>query len=137
MKYLKTPQEIEKYIGGLFEWAKTQQALVAKLRSINISLKLSYREPEAYIVVDCTKDPPEWRMAKAEDKADVEFQMDADVSHKFWLGKLNLPLALMKKEVVAKGPVMKIMGMLPVLNPLFERYKQILIENGRADLLNV
>ena len=35
----------------------------------------------------------------------------------------------------AKGPVAKILKLVPLVKPVFPRYRQLLEENGRQDLL--
>jgi hypothetical protein len=66
--------------------------------------------------------------------AEVEFQMKADVAHRFWLGKVNLLIALTKREIKAIGPVMKVMKMLPILKPMYAQYPKILEKLGRTQM---
>ena len=61
--------------------------------------------------------------------------MAADDGHKFWLGKLNMTIAMAKGQVKAKGPVSKMMKLLPAMRPAFPRYTDFLKANGRTDLL--
>jgi hypothetical protein len=70
-------------------------------------------------------------------EADVEFFMKTDVAHRFWLGKVNLLVALTKRDVVAKGPIFKVMKLLPLLKPLYGQYPRILQEKGKAELAEV
>ena len=48
-------------------------------------------------------------------KPEVEMSMKADVAHKFWFGKVNLVAALARRQMIAKGPVPKILK-LPFAN---------------------
>jgi len=61
--------------------------------------------------------------------------MDADTAHRFWLGKVNVPVALARGQMKAKGPVAKILKLLPLTKPIFPRYKEQLQTTGRNDLL--
>jgi hypothetical protein len=70
-------------------------------------------------------------------KPDVRFEMKADVAHRFWLGKVNLPVALARQQIVARGPVQKALKLLPVIQPLYAKYQAYLTERGREDLVNV
>ncbi len=45
------------------------------------------------------------------------------------------PLALARGEMTAEGPTAKILKLVPLLKPVFPRYKQLLIEQGREDLV--
>jgi hypothetical protein len=61
--------------------------------------------------------------------------MDADTAHRFWLGKVNVTVALARGQMKAKGPVAKILKLVPLTKPIFPRYKKQLEDQGRQDLL--
>ena len=60
--------------------------------------------------------------------------MDADTAHRFWLGKVNVTMALARGQIKAKGPVAKILKLVPLVKPVFPRYKAQLEAAGRSDL---
>ena len=115
----------------------TDPELGPKFAKAKTSFKVNYTEPEGHFLLDCTVDPPalytgEEAVAR---EAEVELEMASDDGHKFWLGKLNIPVALARKKVVVQGAVTKLMGLLPALSPGFAKYKQHLADIGRQDLL--
>ncbi len=59
-------------------------------------------------------------MATAADNADadVKLYMTADIGDKFWRGEYNLGVGLAKGQVKAKGPVNKILKLVPLTKPL-------------------
>jgi hypothetical protein len=59
------------------------------------------------------------------------------MANRFWQGNLNLAVALAKGQVRAKGPVPKILKLIPVAKKLFPRYEELLRAEGRTDLLVV
>jgi putative sterol carrier protein len=61
--------------------------------------------------------------------------MEADTAHKFWLGKVNVTMALAKGQMKAKGPVAKILKLVPLVKPVFPRYRAMLEKDSRDDLL--
>jgi hypothetical protein len=61
--------------------------------------------------------------------------MEADTAHRFWLGKVNVTMALAKGQMKAKGPVAKILKLVPLVKPVFPRYQKMLEEEKRDDLL--
>jgi hypothetical protein len=67
----------------------------------------------------------------------VVMTMDADTAHKFWLGKVNVTVALARGQMKAKGPVAKILKLVPLTKPIFPRYEAKLRDAGREDLLAV
>ena len=63
--------------------------------------------------------------------------MEADTAHRFWLGKVNVTVALARGQMKAKGPVAKILKLVPLVKPVFPRYRQQLADAGRQDLAEV
>ena len=63
--------------------------------------------------------------------------MEADTAHRFWLGKVNVTVALARGQMKAKGPVAKILKLVPLVEagvPALPRAAR----GGRApDLLEV
>jgi hypothetical protein len=47
-----------------------------------------------------------------------------------------MTIAMAKGQVKAKGPVSKMMKLLPAMRPAFPRYTEFLKEQGRTDLLS-
>ena len=68
---------------------------------------------------------------------EVTMTMAADTAHEFWLGQVNVTVALARGQIKAKGPVAKILKLVPLAKPAFPRYKAQLEEQGRADLASV
>jgi hypothetical protein len=143
MAYFETADDVYACIGGLFDWAKRNPELGAKLRQTGLIIRMAYTEPEAVLTVDCSRDPQEkgalvtWVKGDGGLKPEVEFHMKADVAHRFWLGKVNLLIALTKRDIKAVGPITKVMKILPILKPLYAQYPKILEKQGRAELAKV
>jgi hypothetical protein len=47
----------------------------------------------------------------------VTMKMDGDTVHKFWLKQIFIPKALAMRQIKAKGPVGKVLQLLPLLKP--------------------
>ncbi len=47
-------------------------------------------------------------------KSVVTMKMSSDMVHKYWLDKVNIPLALAMRHIKAKGPVNKVLQILPM-----------------------
>ena len=52
------------------------------------------------------------------------------------LGEVNVTVALARGQIKAKGPVAKILKLVPLTKPVFPRYKAQLEAQGRTDLVN-
>ena len=57
--------------------------------------------------------------------------MKADVAHEFWMGKVNVPMAIMSGKIVSKGPTPKALALLPAIKPAYAMYPQVLQEVGK------
>ena len=60
--------------------------------------------------------------------ADVKLYMPADIADKYWRGEYNLAVGLAKGQVKAKGPVNKILKLVPLTKPLFPMYREMIAE---------
>ncbi len=143
MPYFATADDVYRNIGGLFDWAKRNPELGAKLRATGLVIRMVYTDPDAMITIDCAHDSKEkgafvsWAKGDGGLTPEVEFHMKSDVAHRFWLGKVNLLIALTKRDIKAVGPITKVMKILPILKPLYEQYPKVLEKNGRAELAKV
>lgn len=127
--------EVYEFLGGVFRHGLADEALVAKLRPSGVILRVHYTDPDAVITVDMPGAEIHTGAGNGPDP-DVELFMTADTGNRFWLGKVVLPVALAKGEVRAKGPVAKLLKVLPLAKGLFGPYRARLEAAGRKDLLN-
>jgi len=56
--------------------------------------------------------------------------LSGDTCHKFWLQEVSMPIALAKGLIKAKGPLPKVLKLLPLLKPAYESYPAIAKEHG-------
>ncbi|MBN9108823.1 MAG: sterol carrier protein [Pseudonocardia sp.] len=127
--------EVYRFLGGVFRIGMENPDLVAKLKPSGVVLRVTYTDPDAVITVDMPN--AELHTGAGQGPTpNVELFMSADTGNRFWLGKVVLPVALAKGQVRAKGPVAKLLTVLPLAKGLFGPYRQSLEEAGRADLLD-
>jgi putative sterol carrier protein len=132
----KDDQEVYDYIGKLFVDLSDDPELSPKFRRADTIVQYRYSNPESQITV---------KMKEGEDgqvdfgptdlQPEIVMSMEADTAHKFWLGKVNVTMALAKGQMKAKGPVAKILKLVPLVKPVFPRYEKMLEEANRDDLL--
>ena len=138
MPYFKDADEVYQFIGRLFQDLTDDEELGPKFRKADTVVQYQYRNPESQITV---------RMKEGQDgqvdfgptelEPEVVMTMEADTAHRFWLGKVNVTVALARGQMKAKGPVAKILKLVPLVKPVFPRYRQMLEEAGREDLVTV
>lgn len=129
-------------VGELMDRAKIDPVVGGKIAKSNIIIQFQYTDPDAVTTVNA-KDKPTQAGAYVDVihgptdlKPDVVMKMRADISHKFWLGKVNLMAALAKKDIIAEGPIPKILKLLPAVQPLYQEYPKILREKGYESMVN-
>jgi hypothetical protein len=123
--------EVYKYIGGVFRIAADHPEIGAKMRAANITMQVNYSDPAASLTVRF-QEPMEVVDGGQDDNADVRLSMPADIAHKYWRGEYNLAVGLAKGQVKAKGPVNKILKLVPITKPLFPIYRELTAEMEHA-----
>lgn len=122
MSFFNDPSEIDKYIGGVFRDAGEHQISGPKFRAANIVMRVVYTDPDHEITVALREDF-QVHCGPSDLKPDVTLTMPADVADRFWRGDYNLTIGLAKGQVKAKGPIGKILRLIPLTKPLFPMYR--------------
>ena len=136
MAYFKDDQELYDFIGRLFVELTEDEELAPKFRKANTIVQYQYRNPESQITVKMREGEDGQVDCGATDlEPEVVMSMEADTAHRFWLGKVNVTVALARGQMKAKGPVAKILKLVPLVKPVFPRYRAMLEEKGRTDLV--
>ena len=138
MGYFKNEQEVYDTIGKLFQDLRDDEELFGKFQKADTVVQYQFRDPESTITVKML-DAQEGQvdLGPTQLEPEVTMSMDADTAHRFWLGKVNVTVALARGQMKAKGPVAKILKLVPLVKPVFPRYRAQLEAQGRADLVEV
>lgn len=141
MAVFKSSEQFYETVGELMDRAKKDPKVGPKIAKSKLILQFRYTDPEAMTTINA-KDKPTQPGAfvdvihgECDLKPDVVMTMKADIAHAFWHGKVNLMAALSKKDIVAKGPIPKILKLLPAIKPLYSQYPALLKEKGYGDLV--
>jgi hypothetical protein len=141
MSVFRDSQQFYECVGELMDRAKVDPQIGPKIAKGGIVIQFRYHDPEAMTTINA-KDKPTQPGAfvdvihgPCDLKPDVTMTMKADVAHAFWHGKVNLVAALSKKQIVAQGPIPKILKLLPAVQPLYKTYPMLLKEKGYSDLI--
>lgn len=139
MAVFKDADQVYDLLGGLFNDLTQDPVISEKFAASKLVIRFAYEDPDSEIWLDASKGDPKNLgviCGPAEGlEAEVEMSMKADVAHQFWLGNVNLMVALTRRQIVAKGPIPKIMKLLPVIKPAFDIYKKMLTQRGLADMI--
>jgi alkyl sulfatase BDS1-like metallo-beta-lactamase superfamily hydrolase len=134
--YFKDDAEVYRFIGRLFQDLIEDPELGPRFQNANTTVQYQMRDPESRITVDMRQGHPmSVDLGPSDMDPEVTMTMEADTAHRFWLGKVNVTVALARGQIKAKGPVAKILKLVPLVKPVFPRYEQMLQDAGRDDLL--
>jgi putative sterol carrier protein len=135
LPYFKDDAEVYQFIGRLFEELAEDEELSPKFRRANTIVQYQYRNPESQVTVDLREESDgQVDCGETDLEPEVIMSMEADTAHKFWLGGVNVTVALARGQMKAKGPVAKILKLVPLVKPVFPRYRKLLEDAGRSDL---
>ena len=138
MTYFKDAQEVYDTIGRLFKELAVDPELGPKWQTANTIVRYQLTEPDSAITIRLREGESEdVEFGESQMEPEVTMSMKADTAHGFWLGRVNITVALARGEVKASGPVAKILKLVPLTKPVFPRYKAQLEQQGRDDLVNV
>ena len=142
MAVFQTFDDLYTALGHLYDTVKCDPRIATEIKASGLNIQFRYHDPDAVATILAGRVPTQagalfdvvWG-EQAAFQPDVEMSMNADVAHQFWQGKVNLMAALARRQIVAKGPIPKILKLLPAVAPMYEMYPQILREIGRSDLV--
>jgi putative sterol carrier protein len=128
-------QDVYDCIGRIFEEAIADPEIGPRTKEAALTIRFNFDDPESVIYVDFAEGNVFFGDAVPGTEPAIRMGMKADDANRFWLGKLNLVMAMAKGQVRAKGSVPEMLKMLPLAKPLYARYESILREAGRDDLI--
>jgi hypothetical protein len=139
MQDFESSEQLKEILGGFFihfvdmmtagdpDYAEVGKAL----NDTGLVVHFVLRDPNLKIVIDCEEKPIVVSFGDESPKAPTaSFSLVAENGHKFWLGEFNLPNALVRKQVVMKGPVARMLKVVPITRKVYPLYRQYLIDNG-------
>lgn len=135
MSTFKDADEVYAYIGKAMEACVVDPAFVEATKDGNLVVLIKQTDPEAYVLVDFPGQKVLCRDAAQAAESTVQLRMSSDNANRFWQGKLNFTLAMAQRKVKLDGKRTTALALLPLTGPIFEKYKAILAEAGRTDLL--
>ena len=120
MAIFEDPAKMKEIFGEIWTDMINNTDFGKELKKANITILFVVNSPDVVMYVD-EKGPI--FDEEAEKKIPVvTMRMAGDTVHKFWLRNLNVPKALALRQIKAKGPINKVLKILPLLKPGQEKY---------------
>ena len=135
MPYFKDAEDVYANLGRLFEDALADAELGPRFQSTDTVVQYRMRRPDSQLTLR-TLESEDLRVdfGVTELRPEVVLAMDADTAHRLWLGRVNVTVALARGQISARGPVAKILQLVPLVKPVRSRYESQLQAAGREDL---
>jgi putative sterol carrier protein len=127
MPYFEDDTEAYKYLAGVFRKASEHPEVGPALANANLVLQLRYSEPACTTTV-VMREPIQVIEGDTDEQPDVTLTLSCDDADKYWRGELNLAVALAKGRAKSKGPVNKILKLVPITKPMFPMYREMTAE---------
>ncbi|NTY61859.1 SCP2 sterol-binding domain-containing protein [Mycolicibacterium sphagni] len=131
MGFFKDANELDEYIGGVFREAGEHPESGPKLKAANIVMRVIYTDPDFEMTM-VFHDDYQVISGPNDTKPDITLLMRGDTADQFWRGDYNLAVGLAKGQVKAKGPVNKILKLVPLTKPLFPMYRDKIAKKDGA-----
>jgi hypothetical protein len=130
MPVFKNAEDLNRVMLALWEGIKADKSMSDQLLRSKLTVSFIYHEPDSKLTLDCS-DGKELKVyiGETDFKPLVEMAMKSDLAHEFWLGKVNIPLALISGKISSRGPVNSALALLPVIKPAFKIYPAIYQHN--------
>jgi len=127
MAVFESTDKMYDVLGGLFKKLLADPDFGPKYVKSNITIHFIINDPAGDLWVS---NEGEVICGSADIKADIEMKLSGDTCHKFWLKQVTMPVALAKRLIKVKGPMPKVLKLLPLLKPAYEAYPDIAREHG-------
>jgi hypothetical protein len=116
-----SPEQAQEVFRTLFEILLKDEEFRTRLIESNLSLHLIQTKPDIELFVS----PEGVSLGTPPVSAAIRIKMSCDTAHALWKGELLMPLALGMGKVRIKGNVAKVLEFVPMLQPAFDRYPEI------------
>ncbi|MGA2469733.1 MAG: SCP2 sterol-binding domain-containing protein [Solirubrobacteraceae bacterium] len=137
MPYFKDEQDVYACLGQLFVDLLADAELGPKFKEANTVVQYQCTDPTSQITLKLIEaEDAEVDLGATELEPEVVMTMDADLAHRFWLGKVSPMMALARGQIKTSGPVAKVLNLVPLVKLVFPRYQAQLEAAGRSDLLD-
>lgn len=127
MGVFRDASHMYEFLEDLWKHIVFEAGLGEKMREFGVSYKYVITEPDGFLFVDADnvitgKD--------ANRDAVITMELSGDTIHQFWLKKLSLPVALATRKIKSKGPIPKVLKMLPALKPIHDIFPEYCAKHG-------
>ena len=122
MSVFESADSLYRCLGGFFELMSNDLQTQRLLQTTELTIRFVFTNPEASITLVAGEGNPSVHCGDCEEPYDVQLSMSGDVAHRFWMGEVNVMGAILTRQIVADGPLDKIMQLKPLIKAAMEIY---------------
>ncbi len=141
MTVFSDSQQFYDTVGELLQRAARDPAIGPTVARADTIIQLRYTDPDAQITIGARGVPTQFGayvdvfLGSCALEPEIVMSMTGDLAHEFWLGRINLASALARRQIQATGPVIKVLRLVPAVEPLYQQYPAILKAKGLNHLI--
>jgi putative sterol carrier protein len=114
MAHFESDAEVYDQLGGILNNLVYNSARREQLRQADAVVQFAFRQPDATVTLDVrAHKPARIELGETKLRVDVVLAMDADTGRALLTGELSPTLALARGDVRTKGPVGKVLRIVP------------------------
>ncbi len=129
MAVFANTEKMYEVLGSLFETLLKDPTAGPKFVESEIIIKFDINDPAGQIWLS-NENGGTVSCGSASLKPTIEMTLSGDTCHRFWLQQIAMPVALAKGLIKAKGPMPKVIKLLPLLKPAYAAYPDIAKKHG-------
>ena len=122
MPAFESAEKLYHCLGGFFELMRNHSQTQGLLQTTKLTIRFVFTNPEASITLVSGEGIPSVHCGDCGEAPDVQLSMSGDVAHRFWMGEVNVMGAILTRQIVADGPLDKIMELKPLIKAAMEIY---------------
>jgi hypothetical protein len=127
MAVFESTERLYEVLGGLFKTLLADPDFGPRYSQADLSLYFEIFDPPGEIWI--TKEG-KVICGHADFEPTVTMILSGDTCHKFWLQEIDMPMALANRMIEVKGPMPKVVKLLPLLKPAYDMYPDHAREHG-------
>ena len=127
MAVFENSEKMYDVLGGLFRKLLADPRFGDRFVDSDLTIQFIINDPDGEIWVSKER---EVICGNADLKPTIQMWLSGDTCHKFWLQQVSMPIALAKRLIRVKGPMPKVLKLLPLLKPAYEAYPDLAREHG-------
>jgi hypothetical protein len=141
MSVFETSQQFYETVGELLQRAARDPSIGPAVARSDTVIQLRYTNPDAQITINAHGTPTQFGgyvdvfLGTCDLEPEIIMSMTSDLAHEFWSGRVNLASALARRQIEASGPVIKVLRLVPAVEPLYQQYPALLKAKGLEHLI--